>query len=392
MQVITTTDALASLCRRLADAPFVAVDTEFMRERTFRAQLCLVQIASPDEEAVIDPLAEGIDLTPLDELMVTSPVPKVFHSARQDIEIFFCRTGRTPLPLFDTQLAAAVCGFGDSVGYESLAARLVGAKIDKSSRFSDWAQRPLAPRQLTYALADVTHLREIYRKLKVRLEGTGREHWLNEEIAILSDPATYRIEPTAAWQRLRARSSNPRFLATVRELAGWRETEAEARDLPRSRLLKDETLLEVAGMAPTTVEALARARGVGRGFAEGRHGAEVLKAVARAASLPIADCPRVVTEDAVPGIGPVVELLRVLLKARCEEYEVAARLVASSADLEAIAARDDAAVPALNGWRREVFGNAALALKRGELALAVSGKRLRVVPMVTGGLSIRESE
>jgi ribonuclease D len=382
MTLITTTEDLDAFCRRLRDADYITVDTEFMREKTFWPKLCLVQIAGPEEAVAVDPLAEGIDLAPLFELLHDPGVLKVFHAARQDVEIFHHLTGRVPAPLFDTQVAAMVCGFGESVGYETLISKLAGARVDKSSRFTDWSHRPLTERQLAYALSDVTHLRPAYEKLRRRLAKTGRAHWLDEEMAVLTDPATYTVEPEAAWRRLKVRTDKPRFLAVLRELAAWREREAQRKDLPRSRVLRDEALLEIASHAPTTVDDLARTRGLGRSVAEGRWGSELLGAVQRGLDLPLDQCPT--TEPRVeppPGLTPIVELLRVLLKMKCDDEQVAPKLVASAGDLEAIAADDEAAVPALKGWRRELFGEDALALKHGRLALAIREKRVRIVPL-----------
>ncbi len=381
MSLIATTAELQALCARLSTAGFITVDTEFMRERTYWAQLCLIQIAGPDEATAIDPLAEDMDLTPLFDLLANPDVLKVFHAARQDIEIFYHLSGKIPTPLFDTQVAAMVCGFGDSVGYETLASRLAGARIDKSSRFSDWSNRPLTERQLAYALADVTHLRVVYDKLSRRMARTGRAHWLAEEMAVLTNPATYQVAPEDAWQRLKVRNANPRFRALLREVAAWREREAQARDVPRGRVLRDEALIEIAAQAPTNPTELGRLRGIGRGFADGRQGEEVLAAVARAKALPDDALPPSSREPDPPsGLAPLVDLLRVLLKMKSEQHNVANRLIASASDLDAIAADDDAPVPALSGWRREVFGADALDLKHGRLALAVSGTRLRLLP------------
>ena len=381
MTLITTTSDLEAFCRDLAGADYVAVDTEFLREKTYYPQLCLVQIAGPKGAAAIDPLAEGIDLAPLVAVLNDPSVLKVFHAARQDVEIFFHLTGKIPHPLFDTQVAAMVCGFGDSVGYETLVTKLAGARIDKSSRFTDWSQRPLTDRQLQYALSDVIHLRPAFEKLRRRLHRTGREHWLEEEMAVLTDPATYQSDPETAWQRLKVRTNKPRFMAVLKELAAWREREAQRRDLPRSRVLRDEAMLEIAAHAPTTVDDLARTRGMGRGFAEGRQGAEVLAAVQRGLDVPESELPRLEPREEPPaGIAPIVELLRVLLKMKCDENHVASKLVASAADLDAIAADDNADVPALHGWRRELFGNDAIALKHGRIALAILERRVRIVP------------
>jgi ribonuclease D len=380
MTLIDTSDALAAFCRRQAQAPYITVDTEFIRDKTYFPQLCLVQIAGPDEAAALDPLAPGIDLTPLLELMATPTLLKVFHAARQDIEIFVNLAGAVPAPLFDTQVAAMVCGFGDSVSYETLAGKLAGAHIDKSSRFTDWAQRPLSERQLRYALTDVVPLRTVYEKLEARLAKSGRSSWLAEEMGTLTDPATYRQDPAEAWRRFKVRSNNRKLLALVRELAAWRETAAQQRNLPRNRLLRDESLLEIAAHAPVTAAELARTRGLGKNFAEGKLGAEILAAVTRVLATPESQYPvPPPRHEPPPGLGPLVDLLRVLLKLRCEENDVAQKLVADTEDLEKIAADDDAPVRALQGWRGELFGKDALDLKRGRLALTAAGKRIKLV-------------
>ncbi len=377
---IDSADALAAFCRRQAQADYVTVDTEFMRDKTYWPQLCLVQIAGPEEAAAIDPLAPGLDLAPLFALMADTGVLKVFHAARQDIEIFVNMAGAVPTPLFDTQVAAMVCGFGDAVSYETLAGRLAGAAIDKSSRFTDWAHRPLTERQLHYALTDVVPLRTVYEKLAQRLAKSGRTQWLDEEMAVLTDPATYRQDPQESWRRFKLRSNNRKLLALVRELAAWREVAAQQRNLPRNRLLRDESILEIAAHAPATVADLARTRGLGKNFAEGRLGGEVLAAVQRVLALPESEYPvPPPRREPPPGIGPLVDLLRVLLKLRCEENDVAQKLVADTEDLEMIAADDAAPVRALQGWRAELFGKDALDLKHGRLALTAAGKRIKLV-------------
>ncbi|MTJ83936.1 MAG: ribonuclease D [Telmatospirillum sp.] len=384
MTLIADTAALAAFCERLKSAPYITVDTEFVREKTYWPQLCLVQLAGPDEAHAVDPLAPGMDLSPLFALMADPAVLKVFHAARQDVEIFHHLSGAIPAPLFDTQVAAMVCGFGDAVSYETLATQLARARIDKSLRFTDWAQRPLTEKQLHYALSDVTHLRPAYEKLQKRLDRDGRSDWLVEEMAILTDPRTYRTEPEEAWLRLKPRSSSPKFLVVLRELAAWREREAQERDLPRQRVIRDEALLEIAAHAPSRPEDLARTRGLSKGLAEGRIGTAILEAVARALAVPEQDWPRPLERVDLPrGLGPVVDLLKVLLKLKCDQHDVAQKLVASSSDLEAIAADDQADVMALKGWRRTLFGEDALALKHGRigLALAESGKSLRLIPL-----------
>ncbi len=377
--LIDSTEALDSFCRKHEGEPFVTVDTEFMRDKTYWPQLCLVQVAGPHDAAAIDPLAPGISLEPLLKLMDDPKVLKVFHAARQDLEIFYNLNGKVPAPIFDTQVAAMVCGFGESASYETLAGRLAGAQIDKSSRFIDWAGRPLTERQVNYALADVTYLRKVYEKLAAQLDQSGRHSWLDEEMAVLCDPATYLLDPALAWRRIKVRSNNRRMLALVRELAAWREIAAQARNLPRNRLLREESLLEIAAHAPADVGELARTRGLGRSFAEGKLGAEVLAVVARVKATPESQYPEPEPRREVPpGIGPLTDLLRVLLKLRCEENNVAAKLVADSEDLEMIAADDGAHVRALHGWRAEIFGKDALDLKHGRLALTAAGKRIKL--------------
>ena len=383
MTVITDTAALARFCAQQRGASFVAVDTEFMRERTYWPILCLVQVAGPTEAVAIDALAPGIDLTPLLALMADESILKVFHAARQDIEIFFNLSGTVPKPLFDTQIAAMVCGFGDAVSYETLVSKLAQASLDKSSRFTDWSHRPLTERQIHYALADVVHLRTVYEKLQQRLASNGRAGWFAEEMAVLSDSATYRSDPSEAWRRFRLRGRvNPRFFGVLREVAAWRETAARQRNLPRGRIMRDEAVLEVAAHMPKTIEALARTRSLGKGVAEGKLGNEILDAVQRGLADSEALAPPASAKaDSPPGLGPLVELLRVLLKQRCEEHQVAQKLVATADDLDAIAAADDAPVPALSGWRYEIFGKDALALKHGRLALTVLRNRITLVEL-----------
>ncbi len=383
MKLITTTDELAAFCKPLADTEFITVDTEFMRERTYWPKLCLAQVAGPEDAAAIDALADGIDLAPLDELMANPKVLKVFHAARQDLEIFHLRLNKVPGPLFDTQVAAMVCGHGEAASYESLATKLAKAKIDKSSRFTDWSRRPLSERQITYALSDVTHLRVVYEKLKRQLDKSGRFSWIAEEMAVLNDPATYRGDPELAWRRLKPRGSSPRLLAILKEVAAWRERTAQRIDIPRQRLLRDEQLLEIASHAPKTVEELAMTRGLGRGFAEGWQGRELIEAVDRARALPDSELPaRERPAEQIRAPGAVVDLLRTLLRLKAEQAGVAGRLVANADELDRIAAgkRD---VPALKGWRREVFGADAVDLIEGRLALALSGEHAKLIQIPT---------
>ena len=379
--LIATTDALQALCHRLATEEFVTVDTEFMRERTYWPELCVVQLAGEHEVAVIDAQAPDLDLTPLGDLLADQAVMKVFHAARQDIEIFVLRFGDVPKPLFDTQIAAMVAGFGEQVGYEALVSALAGGSIDKAHRFSDWSVRPLSAAQITYAAADVTYLRTVYTRLCARLRQDGRLDWVAEEMAELADPSLYRADPEAMWERLRPRSNNRRFLGMVRALAAWREREAQRVNIPRQRLLRDETLLEIAATAPSDPDGLARARGISRGFAEGRTGASLLAAIAAANALPDSAMPEAPRgrEGARPSPA-LVSLLKVLLAAKCEDHHVAARLVASSDDIDRLATEDAPHIAALHGWRREVFGEDALALKHGRVALGVAGRRVKLIP------------
>ncbi len=379
MTLLTTTRELADLCADLAREPFVAIDTEFMRDRTFWPKLCLIQLAGEERHAAVDPIAPELDLAPLFELMANPEVVKVFHAARQDIEIFYNLTGKIPTPLFDTQLAAMVCGYGEEVGYETLVAQLAKARIDKSSRFTDWARRPLSPQQLAYAIADVTHLRVVYQKLKQKLEDTGRSGWVAQELAELTAPSTYDQPPDEAWKRIKVRSRDARFLAIVQALAAWRERSAQARDLPRNRVLRDDLLLEVAANRPTTLEELAKLRRINL---DRRSAPGVVEAIRAALAIPQAELPKIEPPPKLArGLGPLIDLLRVLLKLKCEEHHVAQRLVATTSDLEAIAAEATPQVAALKGWRYEVFGRAALALKQGELGLAIQGGHLTLVPM-----------
>lgn len=381
--MITTTQALADFCRRQHAAEFVTVDTEFMREKTYWPKLCLVQVGGPDEAEAIDVLAPDMDLTPLFDLMRDEAVLKVFHAARQDLEIFYHLMGDLPKPLFDTQVAAMVCGFGDQVGYETLVSKMTKGRVDKSSRFTDWSLRPLSEKQITYALADVTHLRVIYEKMAAKLGSNGRAEWLDEETLILTSISTYAPNPQNVFRRLKVRGAKPRFLAVLREVAAWREHEAIRRDLPRNRVLRDEAIQEIGHHAPKTVADLARTRGLGQRMAEGQAGQDLLAAVKRGQQVPDADCPQPIAKPEMPrGIGPVSDLLRVLLKMRCEEADVASKLVASSADMDKIAAfGKDADVPALHGWRFEVFGEDALKLRDGEKAIALKGNKLAMVPV-----------
>ncbi|MDQ4061477.1 MAG: ribonuclease D [Pseudomonadota bacterium] len=384
MQLITAQADLEAACARLASADFIAVDTEFLRETTFYPKLCVVQIAGPEDVVVIDALAPGLDLTPVFRLMADERVLKVFHAARQDIEIVWHGARLIPHPVFDTQIAAMVCGFGEAVSYDQLVRRLTGAHIDKTSRFTDWSRRPLTERQLEYAASDVTHLREVYRALSDKLRARGREDWVREEMDVLTSPATYDTQPEDAWRRLKLRVRKPRELAILMELAAWREREARSRDVPRSRVLKDDAIYEIATQAPRTAEALGQLRAFPKGMDRSRTGAEVLEAVARGLARDPKTLPPLNRDAPLPeGASATVELLKVLLRMTAETEGVAAKIIATVDELERIAADDQADVPALRGWRRELFGDKALRLKRGELALAVEGSRVIAVERAT---------
>ena len=385
MKTITTTEDLAAFCQAAAKAPYVTVDTEFLRERTYYSKLCLIQLAFPgkgDENAVlVDPLVDGLDLEPLLELFRNTAVVKVFHAARQDLEIFFIDHGVIPDPLFDTQVAAMVCGFGEQVGYETLVKRIAKQALDKSSRFTDWSRRPLTEAQKKYALADVTHLRVIYEYLAAELERTGRARWVAEELAVLTDPETYITRPEDAWLRVKTRSSSPRFLAIVQALAAFREEYAQSRNIPRNRVFKDDALTELASTKPVTMEDLGRSRLLLREARKGPIADGILAAVAAGMECPKDQLPKAENDRDQLQVNPALaDLLRVLLKARTEASGVAARLIAPAADLDAIAAgmRD---VKALTGWRREVFGEDALRLCDGKLALTVKGRDVEVIEL-----------
>ena len=373
MRIITETAALKALAGELQRGPYVAIDTEFMRDQTYWPKLCLIQAAGEGVEAIIDPMAEGIDLTPFYELLAAKSVVKVFHAARQDIEIFHHQGGVIPDPLFDTQIAAMVCGFGESASYETLVRKLAKAEIDKSARFTDWSRRPLSKRQLEYALADVTYLRQVYELLSKELDKTDRASWVEEEEATLKDPATYRLDPTEAWRRLKPRSGNKRFLAVLAGVAAWREREAQTRDVPRNRILKDEALLEIAAHPPPDAEHLGQIRAIPNGYSNSRAGKALLGVVKDAlAGPPPEGMPAL--ERRMRGQEPspaALDLLKTLLRLRATQYQVAPRLVAVTEDLERLAAGDDEDIPALHGWRAEVFGRDAVAVREGRLAIAL---------------------
>jgi ribonuclease D len=382
MHLITQTEDLARFCEAAKSAPYVTVDTEFLRERTYWSKLCLIQMALPgmDGEAVlVDPLAEGLSLEPVYDLFRHDKTVKVFHAARQDLEIFYVEGRVFPEPLFDTQVAAMVCGFGEQVGYETLVRKIARQPLDKTSRFTDWSHRPLSAAQMTYALADVTHLRVIYENLAAQIEKSGRQKWVAEELAVLTQPSTYLVDPAEAWRRVKTRTNSPKFLAIVRELARFRETHAQARNVPRSRVFKDDALLELASTKPTTPEELGRSRLLLREARRGEIAEGILAAVKAGQATKPEDMPRPEKSRDQLQVNPALaDLLRVLLKAKAESTGVAAKLIATAADLDALAAgiRD---LPALHGWRAEVFGDDALRLCRGEIALSAKGNDVRVV-------------
>ncbi|MFP4328707.1 MAG: ribonuclease D [Paracoccaceae bacterium] len=385
MRTLTTTEELAAFCDRAHDAPYVTVDTEFLRERTYYSKLCLLQMAVPGEDedsaVLVDPLAEGLSLAPLYELFRDESTVKVFHAARQDLEIFYVDAGVIPAPLFDTQVAAMVCGFGEQVGYETLVKKIARHTLDKSSRFTDWSRRPLSDAQKAYALADVTHLRVIYETLQKKLHDTGRERWVAEEIALLSDPETYVVHPEEAWKRVKTRNTTPKFLAILRELARFREEYAQRRDIPRSRVFKDDALVELASTKPRNMQELGRSRLLLREARKGEIAEGILEAIRAGLDCPPDRMPKPDLSREKLQVNPALaDLLRVLLKAKTESSGVAPRLIAPAADLDALAAgaRD---VAALSGWRREVFGADALRLCEGRIALAAKGRNVQVVDL-----------
>lgn len=376
MLILNTTEALAATCQELADAPFIAVDTEFMRERTYWSQLCLIQVAGGDVEAIIDPLADNLDLQPFLDLLADQRITKVFHAARQDLEIFYQLMGEVPAPLFDSQVAAMAAGYGDSVGYDRLVQAVLNRQVDKGSRFTDWSRRPLSDKQLTYALADVTHLRDMYPRLRDELEAKHRMHWLNEEMGILENPEIYRFDPELAWKRMKLRKFSQGWLAVMRNVSEWREREAQSQDRPRGRILKDDAIYELAQQQPRSPEALGRLRAVPNGFERSRLAKPLLAAISEAADNPQEYAPKVDKPKRHPsGLGPVVEMLKVLLKVRAEAIGVAPRLIANVADLEHLAADSEADIPALRGWRLEEFGKHALAMKDGKVCIRLKNNQ-----------------
>lgn len=382
MKLITQSSDLKSFCDQALKSLFITIDTEFIRETTYWPQLCLIQVGLESDAVAIDPLAKGIDLKPFFDLLQNRNIIKVVHSGRQDIEIFYHLTGQIPVPIFDTQIAAMVCGFGESVGYDVLVQKYAKISIDKSSRYSNWAQRPLTEKQLSYALSDVTYLRTIYEKLHLKIIEEDRFHWLKEEASILEDPRTYAIDPYSVWQKIKVRSPKPRMLAVLREIAAWREITAQQRNVPRGRAMRDEVMLELAAVSPRSIDDLSRMRGLSSSFVQGEEGKIILQIIEKAVSLPLEDCPQIKREmESSPGSTALIEMLKLLLKIKSEKYHVAAKLIATSSDLETIARSSDPQVPALEGWRREIFGNAALALKSGKVAIGIKNHRISLIPL-----------
>ncbi|MFN3171367.1 MAG: ribonuclease D [Hyphomicrobiales bacterium] len=384
MKLLNDTDSLAQLCARLADEPYITIDTEFLRETTFWPQLCLVQVAGAEEFALIDPLAEGLDLAPLFTLLADESVLKVFHAGRQDIEIFHYLTDAIPQNVFDTQIAAMVCGYGDQVGYDQIVRQTVGATIDKSHRFTDWSRRPLNDAQLAYAAADVTHLRDVYEHLADILDKKDRTGWVAEEMATLLAPQTYSVDPSEAWQRLKLRARKPIEFAALKAVAKWREEVAQARDVPRRRILKDDAIYELAQQRPLSVEALGRLRAVPRGFEKQPYARGLVEALQGVSALAIDELPKLPKSKRNPESAPAIaELLKVALKLVAEREGVAPRIIANTEDLETIAIHGDTDVKAMHGWRRDLFGEMALQIRSGEMALGVRGKSAVLVPMLS---------
>ena len=375
MELITSTDVLAAFCARASEYDYVTVDTEFLRETTYWPRLCLLQVATDDEAVLVDPLADGLSLSPFLALLANAEVRKVFHAARQDIEIFVKLTGKVPENIFDTQIAASVCGFGDSVSYDNLVRSVTGVELDKSSRFTDWSARPLSEKQCVYALADVTHLRDIYKHLVDQVEKTGRWDWVEDELSVLRSIDTYVVQPENAWERLRAKLNRPRDVAALQQLAAWREKRAQDSDQPRSRVLKDDALIELAMQRPTAPEAFDKLRAVQRGYGRSSAAAEIVAIIKRVEALTKGELPDMPDRYRGPSPkGAVGDLVRVLLKSVSEEHGVAARIIATSDDIDALVLDDDADVPALKGWRRKLFGEKALAIKHGKIGLAATRK------------------
>lgn len=378
MSVLSTSEEILKFCETLHGVPYITVDTEFLREKTYYPKLCLIQISGPDKEAkAIDPLIDGIDLSPVYTLLQNPDIIKVFHAGRQDIEIFYNLTGKVVSPIFDTQIAAMVCGYGDSIGYEKLIRDVSGAAIDKSSQYTDWSNRPLSEKQINYALGDVTHLCDAYLHLKAELEKRGRTHWVQEEEEFLTDPALYENDPYKAWERIKIRSPKSKTLAVLREIAALREMQAQKRDVPKSWIMRDDTLADMAGQAPRNKAQMAKIRNVSKDMAEGKVGEKLLKAIERALDTPKETWPKPTKRKQLsPSASATIDILKMLLKMQSTQNEVAAKIIASGDDIEAIALSDEADVPALKGWRREVFGEDALAVKNGKLAIGLKDGKI----------------
>ncbi|MEO1543140.1 MAG: ribonuclease D [Pseudomonadota bacterium] len=384
MQVITDTKSLEAACRDLSTAEFVTVDTEFMREQTFWPKLCLIQAASAELELIIDPLADGIDLSAFWGLMTNERVVKVFHAARQDIEIVYAAAKDVPRPVFDSQVAAMVCGFGDSVSYVNLVKHVTGTNLDKSSRFTDWSRRPLSKKQLAYAIGDVTHLRDIYLFLREKLAKSERESWLDEEMATLTSPDTYITAPEEAWRRLKLRVKNRRALAVLIELAAWRERIAQEQDVPRGRVLRDDALYDIANQMPDTTESLSDLRSLSEGFSRSSRAKEIIQAVKTGLDRDTETVPPLRQGKPLSADqSATLELLKVLLKAAAARHDVAARIIADASDLEALARNDGAGIQAMKGWRRQLFGEDALRLKNGQIALTLKDGDVKTIPVST---------
>ena len=382
MQIITDTRTLAEACAKCAKGPYCTVDTEFLRETTFWPVLCLIQVACPDDEWIVDVMADDIDLQPFFDLMANEDVVKVFHAARQDIEIIYNLAGLIPHPVFDSQVAAMVCGYGDSISYDQLVYKITGHRVDKSSRFTDWSKRPLSEKQLEYALADVTHLRDVYLSLSASLEEQNRSHWVSEEMEILTSPSTYDVPPENAWKRLKMRARKPRELAIMKAVAEWREITARTNNVPRGRVVRDDAIYDISARAPSSLKQLSELRGLSRGFDKSRYGEGLLAAIELAKSMPDSDLPKIPRPKQAPeGCGAATEMLKVLLKLTVEKHGVAAKIIATVDDLEKIAADDKADVAALKGWRKELFGNSALDLKNGRIALGYSNRAVQVIDL-----------
>lgn len=377
MKIITKNSPLAEFCKNAAGYPYITIDTEFIREKTYWPQLCLVQVAHADDAVIIDPLAENLDLSPLFELLANTKVVKVFHAARQDIEIFYHLSGAMPTPIFDTQIAASVCGYGESASYESLVSAIANASVDKSSRYSDWAARPLSEQQLSYALSDVTHLRLIYETLKAKVEETGRTDWIEEEFSYLTNPALYDIAPENAYERIRAGSLKAKHLITLKQLAAWREETAQKNDVPRGRIAKDEVLIELALVAPKNEAELSRIRNIKAGIGK-KYLQDMLNVIAQAKAIPQEEWPSSKKSKRPPeGTATVVAMLQLLLKVQSEQHHIAASMIANKSDLEGLAIGSDS--PLMQGWRYDVFGKQAEALMQGKLKISLDPKNKEII-------------